>query len=171
MPTDRSDKAYEYWREASQRFDYFITGLTGALTAYMGQTIKPHQIGLNPESLELLAIMILIGSLITGFKRIETTITIFKVMHDRLYNEEARGSLLTASQQGTAVINEASGDIIQPNEVQTLSKIHQTRAETAQEKLNVLTASSKKYYDWRNWLLILGFFLLVAARILPAYLP
>jgi len=27
-------KTYEYWREASQRFDYFVTGITGALCAY-----------------------------------------------------------------------------------------------------------------------------------------
>ena len=36
--TDRSDELVFRANEASQKFDYFITGMTGALCAYISQT-------------------------------------------------------------------------------------------------------------------------------------
>jgi hypothetical protein len=169
MATDRSDKVYDYWREAAQHFDYFITGVTGALTAYVGQTIKPHRIGLNPDSLELLVLIMLVGSVIAGFKRIETNVTVFRIMHQRLYNEEARGSLVSTS-QGAPVINKSTGDVLLPDQIIALAQHHQSQIEFARTKLDALTNTSMRYYNWRNLLLILGFMLLVASRILPAYL-
>jgi hypothetical protein len=71
MAVERSDKAYEYWRDASLRFEYFVTGGTDALAAYVGQTSKLDKSRFNSESFELLALLLLIGSVITGLKRIE----------------------------------------------------------------------------------------------------
>ncbi|HEV7893349.1 MAG TPA: hypothetical protein VGP08_22220 [Pyrinomonadaceae bacterium] len=168
MATDRSDKVYDYWREASEKFDYFITGVTGALTAYIGQNIQPHKIGLHPESIGVLALIMLITSMIAGFKRIETNVSIFRIMQRRLYSEEARGSLLSAS-QGKPLINEATGQVLSPSQVLAQAQHHELQAETARSNLDALTAKSGRYYKWRNWLLILGFVLLIVARIAPAY--
>lgn len=45
--TDRSILAYEHYREATQRFEYFILGVSGALCAYIGQHLSPQKIGLT----------------------------------------------------------------------------------------------------------------------------
>ncbi|MEZ5706341.1 MAG: hypothetical protein R3E56_14345 [Burkholderiaceae bacterium] len=44
MPTERSDKVYETYRQAVEKFDYFILGVTGALCAYISQVYKLAQV-------------------------------------------------------------------------------------------------------------------------------
>ena len=46
MP-DRSVIAYEHYREASQRFEYFVLGISGALCAYITQNLKPEKLVLH----------------------------------------------------------------------------------------------------------------------------
>jgi hypothetical protein len=45
MSDKRSIIAFEHYREGEQRFEYFITGVSTALCAYVGQTLQPHQFG------------------------------------------------------------------------------------------------------------------------------
>jgi hypothetical protein len=170
MMTQRSDAAYSFWRESSERFDYFVTGLTGALVAYVGQTIQAHRIGTSPESVELLALVVLVASVMLGFKRIETNVEIFKLMHKRLYNEESRGNLLSTF-QGKPVINKSTGDVMGPAEVLQQAQEHQLHVEAIEEVTNKLIKESGQLYAWRNRTLVAGFALLVGSRILPAYLP
>ena len=44
----RSILAYEHAHEASQRFEYFILGVSTALCAYIGQTLSPQKLGFSP---------------------------------------------------------------------------------------------------------------------------
>jgi hypothetical protein len=169
MATERSDAVYGYWRESSEHFDYFVTGLTGALTAYIGQTLTPHRIDVSPESVALLALVIFVLSVILGFKRIETNVTIFKLMHQRLYSEEFRGALLATS-QGKPIINASSGDVLSPGQVLRQAQEHQIRVGVLSEELDKLIAHSGSFYAWRNRSLVAGFTLLVASRLLPAYM-
>lgn len=169
MPHDRSDKVYEYWREASQRFDYFITGISGALTAYIGQSIHPTRIGFNTQSVELLALTFLVVSVVLGFKRIEANVGVFKLMHNRLFSEEARGSLIKASQGGN-VINTATGNIYSPEMVLSLAEGQQLQVEAIKPVLEQWIKRSDTFYKWRNRFLIGGFLILVVSKILPAYL-
>ena len=36
MHNERSDKVHENWRQAAERFDYFILGVTGEKTVFIG---------------------------------------------------------------------------------------------------------------------------------------
>lgn len=169
MATERSDKAYDYWRDASLRFDYFVTALTGALTAYVGQTIKPHRIGLNPESLELLALLLLVCSVVAGLKHIETGVEAFRAMHLRLYHQEVRGALVEASTKPGLLFNRSTGDMLSPSSIAAGVRQHGDAADDVESRLKKISCSSARYYKLRNRLLLAGFLLLITARILPAY--
>jgi hypothetical protein len=169
MAVERSDKAYEYWRDASLRFDYFVTAVSGALTAYIGQSLKPQKIGLNPESVELLALLLLTSSVIVGLKRIEEVVEIFKKMHARLYHSELRGNLLSNALEGGTFINKANGEVMSAQQMIQMAELHKGVTDEAEIKLNTMVEASTRYYKLRNRLLLTGFLLLIAARVLTAY--
>jgi len=73
MNTERSDKVHEYLRQSSEKFDYFVTGITGTLCVYIIQTFQAEKISISPNTLELLSLLTLITSVFAGFKRIECT--------------------------------------------------------------------------------------------------
>ncbi len=41
---ERSIEVYGHYREAEQKLDYFVCGISGALFAYLGQHYIPHKL-------------------------------------------------------------------------------------------------------------------------------
>ena len=75
MSEARSLLAHQRHSDAAQKFDYLITGLTGALCAYIAKDWKPKKPdSFGPEALELIALLVLFASSVAGFKRIELTL-------------------------------------------------------------------------------------------------
>jgi hypothetical protein len=72
----RSLIAYEHAREGSQRFEYFILGVSVGLCAYIGQTLSPQKLGFSPYTLEVCSLVVLIASIVVTFKLIESVITV-----------------------------------------------------------------------------------------------
>ncbi len=79
MADERSIIAYDVYQKATQQFDYAVTGGTGAMCTYILQTFKPKRVDFSPYSLELLALLVLIVSVILGFKLIESEVTLFRI--------------------------------------------------------------------------------------------
>ena len=169
MTTERSDKAYSYWKESSERFDYFLTGVTGALTAYIGQGLMPAKIGVNSTTVALISVLCLVASIICGLRRIEKTILIYKLQAERLYNEEKRGMLLSES-GGVGLYNKASGEVYSPQEIRIEAEKSRLYIEKLREGLEKGVESASSYYIWRNIFLFVGFILLIVSRIMPAYM-
>lgn len=67
MTTERSDKLYVNWRASTEKFDYFMLGVICALCAFIAQGYKPSRLGLNAITLELIALLILVLSVVAGF--------------------------------------------------------------------------------------------------------
>jgi hypothetical protein len=168
MPEQRSLIAYEYWKDSSQRFDYFVTGVTGALVAFVAQAYHPEKIGLTPNSLELLSIFLLVGSVIAGFKRVEANVEAFRLMSEGLDAAEKLGAL-TANLGLTPVLNLETGEILTFQDVVQQREYYSKRVDTVQTRLKKYLDMSLSAYKWRNRLLASGFFALVASRILVAY--
>lgn len=166
----RSDEAYSRWRQASERQDYFVTGLTGALAAYIGQTLEPTRLGWNPQTVELIALVMLVGSIVLGFLRIETATEILRLTHHALSHQEAAGAKLKASKAGGSHLNEATGSIHDADELAVEAALHRKSAKDARVRMGALPEQSANYYHARNRWLFAGFVTLVIARILPAYM-
>lgn len=168
MSTERSDKVYETWRQAVEKFDYFILGVTGALCAYISQVYKPSQIGLNPGTLELLALLLLVASAVAGFRRVESTIQVTSLNHRYLRAQEERGVLISRA-NGGHLINESTGDILSPEVVAHQVQLATEAIPALRTQLESARNAAESSYSTRNGLLFVGFSALVAAKVWSAY--
>jgi hypothetical protein len=168
MTTERSDKVFDSWRQAAEKFDYFILGVTGALCAYISQVYKPARLGLNPDTLELLALILLVCSAIVGFRRIERSIEVTLLNHRLLRTNEERGALVSKAQSGP-LVNESTGDILSPQMVQQhIQEISAAIPNLRIQAERASTAASRAYH-LRNWLILIGFGALMYAKVWSAY--
>ena len=167
MSETRSIIAFEHYREGEQRFEYFITGISAALCAYVGQTLQTQKFDFNPYTLEVLSVALIVASIIFGFKRIEIGIWLHQLNHAVLHMGEVRGTLVSNPQ---GFINELSGEVLTPEGInKRIAQINQDLP-TAQKKIKIAQAKILKYYRWRNWLLLLGFLGLFISKILIPYM-
>lgn len=169
MTTERSDKVYENWRQAAERFDYFVLGVTGALCAYLAQSYKPAKLGYNPGSLELLALMVLVFAAVAGFRRVEQTIVLSRLNHIFLRRNEERGVLTARSAAGQPIVNESTGEIVAPHQIPARIDALSKDLPAMQSKIDQVANSAHRWYGVRNWLILAGFALLVGAKVWSAY--
>lgn len=168
MPTERSDKVYETYRQAVEKFDYFILGVTGALCAYISQVYKPAQVGLNPGTLELLALLLLVAAAVAGFRRVESTIQVTLLNHRYLRAQEERGTLISKA-NGGHLVNESTGDILSPDMVAHQVQLASEAIPALSTQLDSARDAAERSYGTRNALLFMGFSALVAAKVWSAY--
>lgn len=168
MCTERSDKVHKYWRQTSEKFDYFVTGITGALCAYISQTFQAEQISISPNTLELMSLFILIASVYAGFKRIECTVETHRHNHSSLYLGEQIGQLITKF-NGGHIINESTGEIMSPEMVKAkIDALKEVQPKIEKNVDNAATAAGN-WYTWRNRFLGIGFLILVTSKVWAAY--
>jgi hypothetical protein len=170
MGTERSDLSYGIWREANEKFDYLVTGVSGALTAYIGQNIQPVPLGANPQTVEVAALALLVASLFCAFKRMEATVHLYRLQTQQLYAQEIRGSSLAATQKGSLLINEATGDIYTSQQLLQRAGEFEAAGKQLESHITKFVVRVTRFYHWRNRFLFSGFAVLVVARILPAYI-
>jgi hypothetical protein len=169
MSTDRSDRAYGYWLEAAQKFDYFVTGVCLALISYLAGTLKATPIGFNSSTLQLLSIISILMAALSGLKQIEATVTCLAAMHRRLYREETAGVLMGAATEGRPILNRKTGDVMTAEDAIL-------RAHSSKEAVQSLTtsqdkwiASANRWYKWRNRLLLIGLSGVIISRTIAGY--
>jgi hypothetical protein len=90
----RSLIAHKNWQESSDKFDYFICGVSGSLFAYIAQTYTPQRFETLP--IEPLALLFLALSFYTGAVRIETANTMKLLNHEMLDASEKAGEMTKA---------------------------------------------------------------------------
>lgn len=169
MSNERSDDAYRIWRDAAERFDYYVTGGAAAVTAYLGQGLRPVRIGPNAATLELAALALFASATVCGIKRIEHSINVFRLQHRRLHAEAAAGARVTASQY-PASVNVDTGEIATADQHAHAAREFVKAAASIRPSLDRAISRATWYYTARNRTLLAGFLLLVVSRILPAYM-
>ncbi|MFM9912092.1 MAG: hypothetical protein ACKVN9_00980 [Methylophilaceae bacterium] len=166
--TERSVLAYQTWENAQEKFDYFILGVIGALCAYLSQHIVPAPLALNTGTLELISLIILIASAIAGFLRLEAAVNLFSVAHQKLSLSEKKGQLVS-NFQGSSMLNTQTGQTLTPKEVVIEVAAIDKALPVLDETSESLKRKTVVLYKARNYLLLIGFLLLVGARLLAAY--
>src|SRR6266480_2363336 len=91
---------FEHYRDASQRFEYFVLGVLVALVAYAGQALSPQKIGLNAYSLEIAGLLLIIAAIVLTFKRLEKLIFGLQIHLVLVESRERRGLLAKALIEG-----------------------------------------------------------------------
>jgi hypothetical protein len=167
MPEQRSVIAFTHYWESEQRFEYFITGISTALCAYVGQTLQPQKFGFNAYTLEVFSLALVVISIIFGFKRIELGIALKSWNHQMLHLGEVRGALVTM--QGTGGFDRVSGGFVTAENVPKEINAINEQLPIVERNLNAIQADILRYYDYRNAFLLLGFIGLFVSKILVPY--
>jgi hypothetical protein len=169
MTTERSDKVHSNWRESTEKFDYFILGIIAALCAFIGQGYKAAKLGINPNSLELIALLILVLAAIAGFRRIEQTLFVNLINYRVLQANEARGGMVAKLPEGRTILNEATGQTYTPNQaMQRISKLTES-IQSFEPQMDMAKKAALRQYNLRNYLTLIGFLMLLGSRVWAAY--
>lgn len=169
--SDRSLNVFEYYREASQRFNYFIIGASGTFCAYLAQQWQPTKLGANIGTIEFLAFTFLGLSVTSGFLSLEKEILVLKNNFSKLYYGNEADVLAEAAFKsgGLSISNLRTNTATTPEELTALSKHCREQANFLDEIIDKTNDRVAFYYRWRNWLLALGSVTFILGRLLAAY--
>jgi hypothetical protein len=92
-----------------------------------------------------------------------------RLMHQKLFRQEAAGALTSAAAEGGTLINKSTGDIFSAARALELAKSHSEIANFADELIDKRKGAVEFWYVARNWLLLLGLLALVASKVIGAY--
>jgi hypothetical protein len=155
--------------QLGEKFDYFVIATTGALCAYLSQTFKPEKISFSPNTLELISLLLLIGSVIAGLKRIETQILIYQNNFATLRLEEDAQTLSETLRTNASVEHDITGQMLSfedRKKEHTLKLENLTSIRKKMEKDSVLAT---RFYNARNYMLLIGVIFSISAKIWVAY--
>lgn len=168
MGEERANRAYELWRDAAEKFDYFMAGVSVAIVGYIAPTLQFSKLGLNPSSLELFSMLVLIGSVGAAFKRIESTVHLQRVAVARLEKLESVQRLSTAIRNGIPAADSETSAIMDGAEVSALLGNRQATLKDAHEQEKKVRKWAVRWSSLRHYLFVVGFLFLVAARVWKA---
>ena len=169
MATERSDRVYEWYFDATQKFDYFVTGISLAMVGYLGSTFTASPLGWNPSTIELASIASLLGSAIAGLKRAESSILMLAGTQKKLREHESAGAMAGIVSSGQAGLNTETGEFVTPEQAAKRLDRHKAGATIVAGHLDTAAKWAVRWYHARNFLLVLGLALLLLARIAVAY--
>ncbi|WP_154235666.1 hypothetical protein [Xanthomonas oryzae] len=169
MGTERSDKVFEKWHTSSEKFDYFILGLLGALCAYIANKFSPSLIGLNPQTVEVVSLFAFLLSTFLGFKRIEYTITLTDLNHQLLRAKEEKGILKTQILNGNCFVNTETGETHTPISAANKLEEIEINITSLYRKISAKSDKAQLSYLWRDRLILIGFMLLIGSKMWTPY--
>jgi hypothetical protein len=165
---ERSIGANERYAQSRERFDYFVTGAAGALCAYTAQNLEPVRLGANPPTLEVVALLAMVGAVVAGVRQMEVLVQVLVGNHMNLHHLEIAGKLASGSKQHAHMIN-SQGELLSSAEAAHQPADHRAQAKRALDLSEPFRVRAHSMYRWRNRLLLGGFLLLVAARVWAPY--
>lgn len=158
------DKSYHRWHEATQKLDYFILGILGALVAYLAQGLGPVTIGANPSTVELVSVLLFLSSMVAGFRRVECTNMCLGGIYRRLQAEERMRSLQEASNKGIPY-HTFTFRAVTPDEFAQIHKEISLEREAGIREFAEWAPAALRWYLLRNAFMALGIVALVASKI------
>jgi hypothetical protein len=169
MSTERSDRLYFSWRDAQDKFDYFVAGVSFALVAYLVPQLDAEHSAISSAAwIETAALASLLFGAYAGLKRLEATVTALGVNYDRLRAQESAGALSAAAISGSMVINRSTGEVMSSVSAFQRAASRFSAAESVNPQLDRWARKAERWYKLRNWGVMLGLGLLILARVLPA---
>jgi hypothetical protein len=168
--SESREKLFFHWSESSQRFDYYVTGLVAAAVVYLIKEYHPAPIGLNPPTIELVAIVLLAVSLFAGLTQLESKVTILRVTHDLSPKEEFLKKLRTR-RPGQKIASEKTPSVdLSEAEITAMESNLGTVVEKAKKSRDRHRTICKYCYTVRNVGLLAGILLLLLAKVETPYL-
>lgn len=166
----QTEKAYEAWRQAYDKFNYFVVGASGALCAFVAQTMSVERFGFSPATVEMIALFALMASVIAGFKHLEAVTTMHKANHNYLHCSDSLDALHeNIPGPKDSLENRETGEQLTNADWHAQVKRQRDLMREHEAAAMRFDARASKMYRWRNRLLLSGVVLLISARIAGAY--
>lgn len=170
MSEQKSTLVFASAREAQQKFDYFVTGVAGALFAYIAQTYTPKKIAFTPAALEPLGLICLALAFYFGMRRIEKTMIVMRLNHEMLDFQEKAGNMTQALAQASGPgFNLHTGEFVQFHELSARREEYMRKAQWAQSEAELASSAAERHYSRRNLFLFAGFVAIFLAKLLLPY--
>jgi hypothetical protein len=169
---NRSVNEFGYYREGLQRFEFFLVGVSLALSAYIGLTLHPEKLRfLSPYTIELISLALFIVSAGMGLKRIESLVKVSRLNGELLDSIEKRGAVMVSKPnfEGLIVI-ENPGRLLTMEAAADWVTVLNEKIPVVHHMIEKETTRAEGLYKLRNRLLLIGFCGLVLSKILTPYL-
>lgn len=170
--SERSIEVFKTSQAAWDKFDYFICSVAGALFAYIAQTYSPLRLSLGYPLFEPLALLFLSASFLVGLLRIECCGHLGTLNSKQLHASECAGEIMKvlASPPASGVtFNVAAGYAHKIEDLPALRIQFLNDVESLTSKIGIQQKRSLLLCKARNRLLILGFLMILSAKILQPY--
>jgi hypothetical protein len=167
--SDSKLKVHDHWKDLSQQFDYFLLATIGALLAYTVQHIQPERITASPYAVTLLAVLTLLCAFYFGIRCVEKKMEVLSYTAKKLEATEHLYSLLDNPQVPLLVHKDGESQIMDPAAALRATQELQIEIQVLREFEEKAATSSGVAFRWRNRMLIGGFVLLAASRVLEPY--
>ena len=169
LPEDRSLIVIEHLQKASQKFEYFIVSASMGLFAYVGEKYQPEKLGWSSNTVEVLAILLLLVSVFLGFKRIEQFVKALRINLDVLHWGQERGRYVSAKCKSGETVDLSTGNIITTKVMDDQIEILTHKLEKQTSETPVFDRAMERVLWWRNLFLVAGLLILFVAKVLSAY--
>lgn len=168
-PRSDYENAYSDYLEASQRFDYFLAGVSIALVGYLGSRFTPTPIGWNASTVELAALISLLASAFSGLKRVQTLVHLLKLTQQHIREVDSAAAFTEAATAGQTAIDYAARQALSVRDLSVRGETHRGNAESYKKLQQDMGVLSGRWSLFRDRLLVLGLSLLILARLVAAY--
>jgi hypothetical protein len=167
---DRPLKAWERGRESAEKLDYFMLGMSSALTAYIGQHLPTTTLGLNAGSLEYASLAAFSLSVVAGIERVRAGVAGLSAQQVQLEASGMAGAMRTmlVKKPTSGAIDEVSGRTYTPAEVVAKIAHEDKRTQAADRQWERWKKRGERAYRWRDYLLFLGVLTYAAGKIWSA---
>ena len=166
----QSAEAHRDYRQANEKFDYFLTTVTIAMCGYLVQTYDASGLkNLDVASIfGMISICLFLISIFCGFRRMEKLIQAKRKNYDYLKTSERIGDISRSTASGETVLFD--GNPADKNKILNEIEKCDERVASLTKEMNDLGDSSQWLYKARNNTLLLGIAAQFIAQILSRIL-
>lgn len=167
-----SDQSLEIWKNLKQsqlRYEYYIIGLAAALFAYLGSSFKPEALSVSQNSFELLSLIALFFTVVTGLFRLENDLSAQATKLEQQNAQSRLDVLNKVSMCSGRVNNVDAGEELNKEDVEKQQQRLKEFIASANEGLKILNNRTIWYLRVRNFSLFFGFFFLVVSKLISFF--
>ncbi|WMS96104.1 hypothetical protein RB215_17015 (plasmid) [Pseudoalteromonas sp. HL-AS2] len=164
--SDQSLEVWKSWKQAQQKYDYFVIGLAASLFAYLGANYMPEAISISQNSFELLALTSLFLSVASGLIRLENDLSLQATKIEQLNAQKVLNTLNTAASYSGQIMNVDAGKEMTKEELAKKQKILREFVSKSDNGLKIVSTRIVWQFRVRNYSLFFGFLFLVISKLI-----
>ena len=162
-------EAWKSWKEAQQKYDYFVVGLTTTLFAFLGSKYQPEPIGFSQNSFELAALFCLCISILVGVFKLESDISLLSTNLRKIEAREVLDVINKILNSPGPVIDSDTRTEISKTDVLDKQEMLAEFIAQSGKGLKIIGKRSELMFLVRNISLIVGFLLLITSKFVGLY--